>query len=325
MTIKMKWLGVLFNVFMLSASQTVLAQDNWPTKPLKILVPAAPGGTTDMISRIISDPVSKELGQTVIVENKAGAAGIIGTRYLVNSKPDGYTLIMGNIGPNAINYHLYDDLPYKKEDFIPITGILAVPNVLVVSEESPVENVKELVSYVQDNPDKQLFGSSGKGQSPHMSAELFMLRSGLSAEHVPFQGAGPAVAALLGNQFTFMIDNLPSSLPHIQSGKLKALAVTSSERTPFLPDVPTMEEAGIENMVVSAWFGLFAPANTPEAVINKIYLAVNKVLQDEDIKAKLSQLGGVVGGESPDEYASFVGEQQKLWAEIVESANLKQE
>ena len=302
---------------------SAMAQDNWPSKSITLIIPAAPGGTTDIVGRMISEPLSKELGQTVVVENKAGAAGIIGTQALLRSKPDGYTLIMGNIGPNAINYSLYKDLPYKKEDFIPITNVISVPNVLVVNEATPVNNVQELLTYVASDPQHQTFGSSGKGQSPHMSAELFMQRGNIKAEHITYKGAGPAVAALLANQYTFMIDNLPSSLSHIKSGKLKALAVTSDKRVADLPDVPTMKEAGVDNMVVTAWFGLFAPAGTPDDVINKIHAAAKKVLESDNIKERFAQLGGEAGGNSPAEYAEYVKSQQEMWADIVKTANIK--
>ena len=302
---------------------SAMAQENWPSKSITIIIPAAPGGTTDIVGRMISEPLSKELGQTVVIENKAGAAGIIGSQSLIRSKPDGYTLIMGNIGPNAINYSLYKDLPYKKEDFIPITNVISVPNVLVVNEATPVNNVQELLTYVASDPKHQTFGSSGKGQSPHMSAELFMQRGNIKAEHITYKGAGPAVAALLANQFTFMIDNLPSSLSHIKSGKLKALAVTSDKRVADLPEVPTMKEAGVDNMVVTAWFGLFAPAGTPDDVINKIHAAAKKVLESDNIKERFAQLGGEAGGNSPAEYAEYVKSQQEMWADIVKTANIK--
>ncbi len=307
-------LGILF-------STSAMAE--WPEQNITIIVPAAPGGTTDIAARILSEKMGKELGQSVVVENKAGAAGIIGTQALVRSKPDGYTLIMGNIGPNAINYSLYDSLPYKKEDFAPISLVISVPNVLVVNEQTPVNTVDELIKYVSENKQHQTFGSSGKGQSPHMSAEMFMQRANLKAEHIPYKGAGPAVSALLGNQYTFMIDNLPSSLPSIKSGKFKALAVTSDERVAELPDVPTMKEAGIDNMVVTAWFGLLAPAGTPDEVVNKLHKAAKNALESEDVKARFAAMGGQPGGNTPAEFAKFIEDQQALWADTVKAANLK--
>lgn len=318
----MKRINTLLSLSLFCLPFSVQAEDNWPQKTITIIIPASPGGTTDMVGRMISEPLSKELGQTVVIENKAGAAGIVGSQNFIRSKPDGYTLIMGNIGPNAINYSLYKNLPYKKDDFVPITNVISVPNVLVVNQERPVTTVQELITHVSSDINNQTFGSSGQGQSPHMSAELFMQRTGLEAEHITYRGAGPAVTALLANQFTFMIDNLPSSLPYIQSGQLRALAVTGENRVPDLPDVPTMKEAGIDDMVVTAWFGLFAPKGTPDSVVNKIYETTHKVLASEDIQTRFAQLGGEAGGNTPQEYAEYVESQQAMWKEIVESANI---
>jgi tripartite-type tricarboxylate transporter receptor subunit TctC len=295
----------------------------WPDKPIRIIVPAAPGGTTDISARIVAEKLAPVLGVNVVVENKAGAGGIIGSEQFVRSAPDGYTLIMGNIGPNAINYSLYRKLPYKPEDFAPITLVISNPNVLVVNAESPYRSVGDLVSAIKRNPSGNFsFGSSGTGQSPHMTAEMFAQRTGIKVPHVPYKGAGPAVTALLGNEFTFMIDNLPSSIPHIRSGKFRALAVTSGQRAPELPDVPTMAEAGIPNMVVTAWFGLFAPAGTPQPVIDRIQQAVSTILRTPEIQKRFSDLGGQAGGNTAAEFDAFVRRQQVDWKQIVEAAKL---
>ncbi len=315
----------LLGGLILSALLAGPAHAAWPDKTITIIVPAAPGGTTDISARLLSEKMSKLLGQTVIVENKAGAAGIIGSQTLARAKPDGYTIGMGNVGPNAINYSLYKALPYKKADFAPITLAISVPNVLVVNADTPVKSVSELVAYLKSNPDRRTFGSSGKGQSPHLSGEMFLQRIGQTAEHVPYKGAGPAVTGLLGGQYTFMIDNLPSSLPAIQSGKFRALAVTGAERSAQLPDVPTMKESGIDNMVVNAWFGLMAPAGTPADALDKLYAAAANALKDSDIVKRFTGMGGVPGGNTPAEFARFIDEQQKLWADTVTAANLKME
>jgi len=295
----------------------------WPEKPITIIVPAAPGGTTDISARLVGEKMSKTLGQTVVVENKAGAAGIIGSQALARSKPDGYTLGMGNVGPNAINYSLYKTLPYKKEDFKAITLVISVPNVLVVNSETPVKSVSELVDYLAADEARRTFGSSGKGQSPHLSAEMFLQRIKQTAQHIPYKGAGPAVSGLLGNQYTFMIDNLPSSMASIQSGKFRALAVTGDKRSEQLPDVPTMKEAGVDNMVVNAWFGLIAPAGTPDDVISKIQQAAKQALRSDDIVSRFKSLGGTPGGNTPAEFGDFINDQQHLWADTVRAANLQ--
>lgn len=302
------------------------AQAAWPDKPIKLIVPAAPGGTTDITARLLSEKIGAELGTTVVVENRAGAAGIIGTQALLQAPPDGYTIGFGNIGPNGINYSLYKKLPYKHTDFSPITLVISVPNVLVVNSKSPYKSVKELVDAIKNDPKgNYTFASSGTGQSPHMSAEMFAQRTGTNLTHVPFKGMGPAVAALLGGQVTFAIDNLPSSIGFIRSGQLRALAVTGAERSPQLPDVPTMAEAGIKDMVVTAWFGFVAPAGTPPEIVNKIQQATKKVLATPEIQKRFAEMGGIPGGNTPAEFGAFMDKERESWRKIVEAAKLQME
>ena len=304
--------------------QTVHA-DTYPSKPIRLIVPAAAGGTTDIAARTMADPLAKELGQSVIVDIKAGAAAIIGTQALVSSPADGYTIIMGNIGPNAINYSLYKNLPYKMEDLEPVTMVLATPNVLVINPNIPAKNVSELVALAKANPGKYSFASSGRGQSIHMSGEMFKYQAGIDITHVPYKGAGPALVDLMGGQVSMMIDNLPSSMPYIKSGKLKALAVTGRTRSPELPEVPTMIESGFKDFEVTAWFGVFAPAKTPPEVINKLYAAIKKVVNTPEIKARMTELGGYSPADTPANTKAFVQAEKKKWELLVTNAKVQAE
>jgi len=297
----------------------------FPNKPVKIIVTAAPGGTTDISSRALSEILGKELGQSVIIENKAGGAGIIGIQALLAAPADGYTMAMGNIGPNAINYSLYKSLPYKMEDMEPITVVIANPNVLVVNPEVPAKTVSELVALAKANPGKYSFASSGRGQSIHMSGELFKTQAGIDIIHVPYKGAGPALADLLAGQTSMMVDNLPSSMQYIKAGKLRALAVTSKNRVAELPDVPTMIQAGYPNFEVTAWFGLFVPAGTPKPVIDKLYIAVKKALDSPEIKQRWKDLGGWAVGDTPANTKLFIAAEKKKWELVAQQAKIEAE
>jgi len=320
-----KW-AITFVAFAVSAftCNAVFAQA-FPNKPVKIIVTAAPGGTTDIASRALSEILGKELGQTVIIENKAGGAGIIGIQALLAAPPDGYTMAMGNIGPNAINYSLYKNLPYKMEDMEPITIVIANPNVLVVNPDVPAKTVAELVALAKANPGKYSFASSGRGQSIHMSGELFRTQAGIDIIHVPYKGAGPALADLLAGQTNMMIDNLPSSMQYIKAGKLRALAVTSKNRVAELPDVPTMIQSGYPNFEVTAWFGLFVPAGTPKPVIDRLYIAVKKALETPEIKQRWKDLGGWAVGDTPANTKIFIAAEKKKWELVAQQAKIEAE
>jgi tripartite-type tricarboxylate transporter receptor subunit TctC len=318
--------------FLLTVTATIMAISPWasaadpfPNKPLKIIVTAAPGGTTDIATRQLSDVLSKELGQTVVVENKAGGAGIIGLQALIAAPADGYTMAMGNIGTNAINYSLYKNLPYKVDDMEPITVVLATPNVLVVNADFPAKTVAELIAMAKANPGKYSFASSGRGQSIHMSGELLRVQAGIDIFHVPYKGAGPALADLLAGQVNMMVDNLPSSMQYIKAGKLRALAVTSKARVAELPDVPTMMQAGFPNFEVTAWFGLFVPAGTPKPVIDKLYAAVKKSLETPEIKQRWKDLGGWSVGDTPTNTKLFVAAEKKKWEQVAAQAKIERE
>ncbi|MGZ8203317.1 MAG: Bug family tripartite tricarboxylate transporter substrate binding protein, partial [Burkholderiales bacterium] len=292
------------------------AADAFPTKPIRIIVPAAPGGTTDIAARALADRMGAELGQTIVVENRAGAAGIVGVQAFLAAPPDGHTLLMGNIGPNAINYALYKSLSYKPEDMIPITSVISNPNVLVINPSLPAKTVKELVALAKANPGRISFASSGRGQSVHMSGELFKLKAGLNLVHVPYKGTGPALIDVIAGHVYMIFSSLPSTMEFIRGGRLRALAVTSRQRTPELPNVPTMIEAGYRDFEVTGWFGLFASARTPPAAIDRIYAAARNVLSTPKIKARFAELGGAAGGEPPEQFRNFVAAEKQKWAQV---------
>lgn len=293
--------------------------NDWPTRTITIVVPAAAGGTTDIAARVLAEKLGKYLGTSVVVENKAGGGGSIGTAQVARAKPDGYTLLMGNIGPVAINFSLYKQLSYKPSDLRGITNVISVPNILVVHANSPARNVQDLVNLAKQRTLN--VATSGVGQSPHMSSEMFRQKTQIDVTLVPFPGAAPAVTALLGQQVDYMIDNLPSSMPHIKAGKFRALAITSAKRSDQLPNVPTMTEAGVP-MQVTAWFGLLAPAGTPDAIVNKVQQAAAKAMETVEVRKKFAELGGVPGGEIPAEYDAFIDQERKSWAQIVKASGI---
>ncbi len=317
----------VFLVFfvMVSHGTLALAADNFPYKPVRIIVPAAPGGTTDIAARLLADKMGAALGQNIVVENRAGAAGIIGVQAFLAAAPDGYTLLMGNIGPNAINYALYKNLSYKPEDMIPITTVISNPNVLVVHPAVAAKNVGELVALAKANPGKLSFASSGRGQSVHMSGELFRFKTGIDIAHVPYKGTGPALIDVLAGQVNMIFSSLPSTMGYIRGGRLRALAVTGKQRSPELPEVPTMVEAGYADFEVTGWFGLFTAAKTPRPVIDKIYAAAKSVLASPEIKARFSDLGGTAGGEPPEQFKNYVMAEKRKWAQVAAAAKIQPE
>lgn len=312
--------NLLRTLLMGSAFTATLAwSSEWPARPITIVVPAAAGGTTDIAARVLAEKMGKDLGTSIVIENKGGGGGSIGTAQVARAAPDGYTLLMGNIGPVAINFSLYKNLSYKPTDLRGITNVISVPNILVVHNESPVKNVKNLIALAKTRTLN--VATSGTGQSPHMSSELFRQKAGIEVTLVPFTGAAPAVTALLGQQVDYMIDNLPSSMPHIKSGKFRALAITSGQRAQQLPDIPTMTEAGVP-MQVTAWFGLLAPSGTPDSIVEKVQQTARKAMETPEVRQKFADLGGVPGGESPAQYDAFIDQERKNWAQIVKASGI---
>jgi len=293
----------------------------FPTKAITIIVPFSAGGTTDILARVLGQFISKDLGQPVIIDNRAGAGGNIGTQLVARAAPDGHTILMGTVGTHAINQSLYPKLAFDPiKDFAPLTRVALVPNLLVANPAQPFKTVKELMAYAKANPGKVTFGSSGSGTSIHLSGELFKQMAGVDIQHVAYKGSAPAVNDLLGNHIAIMFDNMPSAIGHVKAGKLRPLAVTTAQRSPALPDVPTVAEAGVPGYEATSWFGLLAPAKTPAPVVAKLNAAILKALADPDVKNKLLEQGAEPAGETPAQFAAFIASETVKWGKIVKQS-----
>lgn len=311
------------------AALPALAQGAWPSKPVKIVVPFAAGGTTDILARAIAPELSKAFGQQFIVDNRAGAGGNVGADIVAKSPADGYTLLMGTVGTHGINRALYEKMPYDPiKDFAPITLVAGVPNVMVMQTEKArtmgINSVSDFIKYAKSHPGKVNMASSGNGTSIHLAGELFKSMSGVYMVHFPYRGSGPALLDLVGGTMDVMFDNLPSSMPQIKAGKLKALAVTSRQRSAALPDVPTVEEAaGLKGFDATSWFGLLAPAGTPPDIVNRIQQETAKALNTPAIKEKLQAQGAIPSGNTPAEFARHIDAEHKKWAQVVKTSGAK--
>ncbi|MGJ7493546.1 Bug family tripartite tricarboxylate transporter substrate binding protein [Variovorax sp. RT4R15] len=307
------------------------AQGTWPTKPVRIVVPFAPGGTTDILARAVAPELSKAFGQQFIVDNRAGAGGNVGADIVAKAPNDGYTLLMGTVGTHGINRALYAKLPFDPiKDFVPITLVAAVPNVMEMNadkaKEMGIKNVADFVKYAKSHPGKLNMASSGSGTSIHLAGELFKSMTGSFMTHIPYKGSGPALLDMVGGNADVMFDNLPSSMAQIKAGKLVALAVTSSKRSAALPDIPTVEEAGgpaLKGYEASSWFGLLAPAGTSPEIVSRIQQEVAKSLGTPAIKEKMLAQGAIPSGNTPAEFTQFIAAEHTKWAKVVKDSGAK--
>lgn len=297
------------------------AQSSFPSKPINIIVPFSAGGTTDILARIVGQYLGTELGQPVIIDNKPGAGGNIGGQQAARSPADGYTLFMGTVGTHAINQSLYKKMPYDPiKDFAPLSRVATVPNLLVAHPSRPYKTVKELIAYAKAHPGEVTYGSPGSGASPHVSGALFQSMTKAELTHVPYKGSAPAVSDLLGNQIAIMFDNMPSAIQHVRSGKLRPIAVTTAKRSPELPDVPTIAEAGVPGYEATSWFGLWVPAKTPADVQQKLYTALTKVLKDPAVVKKIADQGGEVVIDTPAQFDAFIKAEAAKWGKVVKES-----
>lgn len=300
---------------------SALAADAYPDKPLTMVVPFSAGGTTDILARIVGQALGQELGQTIIIENKPGAGGNIGAQQASRAKADGYTLFMGTVGTHAINQALYKKLPYDPaKDFAPLSRVANVPNLLVAHPSRPYKTVQEMIAYAKKHPGEVTYGSPGSGASPHVSGALFQSMTGAELTHVPYKGSAPAISDLLGNQIAVMFDNMPSAIQHVRSGKLRPIAVTTAKRSPELPDVPTIAEAGVPGYEATSWFGLWAVAGTPAPILTKLQTALTKVLKDPAVAKKIADQGGEVVIETPAQFDAFIKSEAAKWGKVVKES-----
>ena len=304
-------------------STSVQAQ-NYPNKPIRLIVPFPPGGGNDVIARLIAQKLSDRFGQQVVVDNKAGANGIVGLQALMQSPADGYTLAVAAAGPMAVNPSLYDKLPYDPtKDFSPITNMVNYPLLLVVHPSVPVKTTLDLVNLAKAKPKQLFFASPGSGNSGHLAGELFNTMAQVQTVHVPYKGQGPALADLLTGQVQMLYSSIPSVLPQVRSGQLNALAVGSAKRLPSLPDIPTLAETGVPGYEAYSWVGIVAPAKTPKAIVTRLNQEIVDILKQKDVAEKLNQQGALPVGDTPEQFGAYIKAEIDKWGAVVRAANIK--
>ena len=296
----------------------------YPTKPIRIIVAYTPAGATDILARVVGQKLTESWGQPVIVDNRAGAAGNIGTEVAAKANPDGYTLIMGTAGTHGINVSLYRQLNWHPlRDFAPVSLVAMVPNIMVVNNALPFKSVRELIAYAKANPGKLSYGSPGNGSTAHLSMELFKSMTGNNPVHIPYKGSAGVLADVMGGQIAVTIDNMPPYLPQVKAGKIRALAVSPAKRSTAAPDLPTIAEAGVPGYDSGAWFGLLAPAGTPKDIVNKLSAETARILKMPDVNKRISELGGEPVGSTPEEFAALIKSEIAKWAKVIKDANVE--
>ena len=318
----MRFILALLSIFLVGHA----AAQSWPAKPVRLIVPAPPGSAPDFLSRLLAPKLNDLWGQPIVIDNVLGAGGNIGTDRVAKAPADGYTLLFNTIGPIGVNISMYKDLPYDpQKDLAPITLVAKVPNVLAVHPSVPVRNVKELITYARANPGKLRYGSPGSGTSNHLSAELLKTMTGINMLHIPYKSSAQMTTDLLGGQVELIFHNAPVLLPHVKSGAIRGLGVTSANRQPSAPDLPTISEAGVPGFEVTAWFGFMAPAQTPQAVISKVHADVVKVLAMPDVRERMLPQAAEPIGNTPQEYGAFIAGEIAKWAKVVKESGAKVE
>ncbi|HEV8503418.1 MAG TPA: tripartite tricarboxylate transporter substrate binding protein [Casimicrobiaceae bacterium] len=315
-----RWVAACFAAVLATSA---IAADAWPSKPVKIVVPSPPGDGSDITARVVADKLQAAFGQPFVVENKPGAGGVVAAEQVAHAAPDGYTLIMGNAGSHGINAAVYSKLTYDAvASFAPISLISYSPNVLVVNPASPIRSVKDLIDAARAKPGAIDFASGGQGSSAHMSMELFKYLTKTDLHHIPYKGATPALTDIIAGTVPLGFFNLPPAIGHIHSGKVRALAVTTAERWPALPDVPTVAEAGVPGFETVAWFGLLAPAGTPSAVIDRLAKQIQAIVAMPDVRARIEATGAKEVGSTPQAFAARIRDDVAKWKQVAAAANV---
>jgi tripartite-type tricarboxylate transporter receptor subunit TctC len=296
----------------------------YPAKPIKLVAPSTPGDAPDVIARLVADKLSSALGQQVVVENRPGAGGVVGSDYVAKSAPDGYTLIMGNAGSHGINAAVYSKLPYDiQHDFAPVSQVAVAPNVMVINPSVPASSVAEFIAYAKANPGKFSYASGGNGSSAHMSMELFKSMSGIDLQHVPYKGSSPALTDVVSGQVIAFIGNMPPTVPLIKAGKLRALAVTTKTRSALMPELPTIMEAGLPGFETVAWFGVLAPAGTPPEVVNRLSAEIAKIAKSPEMRERLVAMGAEPVGSTPAEFKAVIDRDIAKWKPLAQKVGIK--
>jgi tripartite-type tricarboxylate transporter receptor subunit TctC len=313
------WFAMVLGVAVSAAAQSV-----FPSKPVKLIVPFPPGGGNDVIARIIGQKLTERWGQQVVIDNRAGANGIVGLQALMQSPADGYTLAVGAAGPLSVNPSLYNKLPYDPlKDFAAITNLVNFPLLLVTHPSVPAKNTRELIALAKAKPEGLSYASPGNGNSGHLAGELLNSMAGVKVLHVPYKGQGPALTDLLSGQVQMLYSSIPSVINQVKSGQLNAIGVGSAKRLTSLPDVPTLSESGVAGYEAYSWVGLIAPANTPGDIVKKIHRDVSDILKQHDVSDKLNQQGALPVGDTPEEFASYIKAEIAKWGQVVRQANIK--
>ena len=320
--LRVSWLLAILGVAV-AAAPLAVAQ-SWPTKAIRIVAPSTPGDAPDVIARLIAEKLSPVLGQQVVVENKPGAGGVVGSEAVARAAPDGYTLIMGNAGSHGINAAVYSKLPYDiQRDFAPVSLVAIAPNIVVINPAVPATSLVEFIAYAKSQPGKLSYASGGNGSSAHMSMELFKSMAGLDIQHVPYKGSTPALTDLIGGQVAIFIGNMPPTVPHVKAGKLRALAVTTKARSALMPELPTMTEAGLPGYETVAWFGILAPAGTPPDIVNRLSMEIGKIARSPEMRDRLVAMGAEPVGGTPEEFKTVIDRDIAKWKSLAQKVGIK--